>query len=110
VSWGLEVGLGPLTLPPQSPTSDFIAMLGKVFGDPSVDAVIASFVSPLAARDETLVRAVADAAATAGKTCVATFLGMRGVAAGSSSTGGVPTYPTPEDAVRALATVSRYAT
>jgi acyl-CoA synthetase (NDP forming)/RimJ/RimL family protein N-acetyltransferase len=110
VSWGLEVALGPLTVPPQSPAADFMAALGTVFADPSVDAVIASFVSPMAARDEALVRAVADAAATAGKTCVATFLGMRGVASGSSSTGGVPTYPTPEDAVRALATVSRYAT
>ena len=29
---------------------------------------------------------------------------------GTSSTGGVPAYPTPEDAVRALASVSRYAT
>jgi acyl-CoA synthetase (NDP forming)/RimJ/RimL family protein N-acetyltransferase len=110
ISWGLDVAHGPVTLAPQAPAEDFIAALSAVFATPSVDAVIASFMSPLVTPDETIVGAVADAAAVAGKPCVATFLGMRGVAAGTSSTGGVPTYSTPEDAVRALASVSRYAT
>ncbi len=110
VSWGLEVVHGPITLSPQATPDAFIGALSGVFADPSVDAVIASFMPPLVTRDETIVGAVADAAAVAGKTCVATFLGMRGVAPGTSSAGGVPTYPTPEDAVRALASVSRYAT
>ena len=109
VSWGLEVVHGPVTLTPQSPAPDFIGALSEVFADASVDSVVASFMPPLVAMDETIVGAVADAAAIAGKPCVATFLGMRGVAMGSTSTGGVPTYSTPEDAVRALASVSRYA-
>lgn len=109
VSWGLDITAGPVTLSPQSPVADFIASLGHVFADPSVDSVIASFMSPLFTPDEAVLGAVADAAAVAGKPCVATFLGMRGVAPGTSSTGGVPAYPTPEDAVRALASVSRYA-
>jgi acyl-CoA synthetase (NDP forming)/RimJ/RimL family protein N-acetyltransferase len=110
VSWGLDVVHGPLTLAPQATGEQFVAALSAVFADASVDAVVASFMPPLATRDETIVGAVADAAALAEKTCVATFLGMRGVAPGSSSTGGVPAYSTPEDAVRALASVSRYAT
>jgi acyl-CoA synthetase (NDP forming)/GNAT superfamily N-acetyltransferase len=110
VSWGLDVAHGPRTLSPQATPEQFVAALSDVFADSAVDAVIASFMPPLVTPSETIVRAVADAAAVAGKTCVATFLGMRGVAPGSSSTGGVPAYPTPEDAVRALASVSRYAT
>jgi acyl-CoA synthetase (NDP forming)/RimJ/RimL family protein N-acetyltransferase len=110
VSWGLDVAGPPVTLSSLAPAEDFITTLGQVFADPAVDAVIASFMSPLVTADETVLGAVADAAAIAGKPCVATFLGMRGVAPGTSSTGGVPTYPTPEDAVRALASVSRYAT
>ena len=110
VSWGLEVASGPRTLAPQATGDEFVAALSSTFADPSVDAVVASFMPPLVTRDETIIRAVADAAAIAEKTCVATFLGLRGVAPGSSSTGGVPAYPTPEDAVRALASVSRYAT
>jgi acyl-CoA synthetase (NDP forming)/GNAT superfamily N-acetyltransferase len=110
VSWGLDVAHGPRTLSPQATPEQFVAALSDVFADSAVDAVVASFMPPLVTPSETIVRAVADAAAVAGKTCVATFLGMRGVAPGSSSTGGVPAYPTPEDAVRALASVSRYAT
>ena len=110
VSWGLEVASGPRTLSPQATGEEFVAALSGMFADPAVDAVVASFMPPLVTPDETIIRAVADAAAIAEKTCVATFLGMRGVAPGSSSTGGVPAYPTPEDAVRALASVSRYAT
>ena len=44
---------------------------------------------------------------------VSTFLGMRGVPeqlrAGSAAGGSVPSYPTPEEAVRALAAATRYA-
>ena len=101
VSWGLEVASGPRTLAPQATGDEFVAALSSTFADPSVDAVVASFMPPLVTPDETIIRAVADAAAIAEKTCVATFLGLRGVAPGSTSTGGVPAYPTPEDAVRA---------
>jgi acyl-CoA synthetase (NDP forming) len=110
VSWGLDVAHGPVTLSPQASGEEFVAALSEAFAKGSVDAIVASFMPPLVAPDEAIVTAVADAAIIAGKTCVATFLGMRGVAPGSTSTGGVPAYPTPEDAVRALAAVSRYAT
>ncbi len=109
LSWGLDLVNGPVTLSPQASPEDFIEALAAVFADPSVESVVASFMRPLITSDETIVGAVADAAAIAGKTCVATFLDMRGVAPGSTSTGGIPTYSTPEDAVRALASVSRYA-
>ena len=63
--------------------------------------------------------ALAHAAGSSAKTVVSTFLGMRGLPVALRDTSGgssddapersVPSYPTPEDAVRALAAVTDYA-
>jgi acyl-CoA synthetase (NDP forming) len=69
--------------------------------------------------DEDVANALRSAAAEGDKTCLATFLGMRGVDDGASSvrgTGGegegaaraIPLYPLPEDAARALAAATKY--
>ncbi len=110
VSWGLEVASGPRTLAPQATGDEFVAALSGTFADPI--GRCGRGLLHAAARDSGRDDHPGSrrCAAIAEKTCVATFLGLRGVAPGSTSTGGVPAYPTPEDAVRALASVSRYAT
>jgi acyl-CoA synthetase (NDP forming)/RimJ/RimL family protein N-acetyltransferase len=97
---------------------------GEAFGtalqgavdDPDVDAVTVVFVPPLqrGAGDE-VARAVRSVAATSPKPVLSTFLGFEGVptalAAGGTDAparGSVPSYPSPERAVRALARAVRY--
>ncbi|HEY3632133.1 MAG TPA: GNAT family N-acetyltransferase [Jatrophihabitantaceae bacterium] len=83
--------------------------------DPDVDAVVAVFVPPLQdiAADE---YAVALQAAAGDKPVLSTFLGFEGIPQAlaqpgpyAPTRGSVPSYPTPERAVRALASVVRYA-
>jgi acyl-CoA synthetase (NDP forming)/RimJ/RimL family protein N-acetyltransferase len=95
----------------------FEAALRSAVDDPEVDAVTVVFVPPLlrAASDE-VAAAVRTIAATSTKPVLSTFLGFEGVpealAAGDSAAparGSVPSYPSPERAVRALARAVRYA-
>ncbi|WP_369056262.1 bifunctional acetate--CoA ligase family protein/GNAT family N-acetyltransferase [Kineococcus terrestris] len=129
VSWGLRVVHGPRSVHPEAGAEEFTDALRAAFADPEVDAVVASWVPPTAAVDAEVAAAVARTAAEGGKTCVTCFLGTRSVSAsrvggaGGGAGGGadgsegpgageghvVPSYPTPEDAVRALAAVVRYA-
>jgi acyl-CoA synthetase (NDP forming)/GNAT superfamily N-acetyltransferase len=92
------------------------AVLSAVQAD-DVDAVVAVFVPPLqhTAADEYAV-ALHAAAATGGKPVLSTFLGFEGIPQSlaqpgpyAPTRGAVPSYPTPERAVRALASVVRYA-
>jgi acyl-CoA synthetase (NDP forming)/RimJ/RimL family protein N-acetyltransferase len=96
----------------------FEAALRSAVEDPEVDAVTVVFVPPLqrAASDEVAV-AVRTIAATSEKPVLSTFLGFEGVpdalAAGDKDAparGSVPSYPSPERAVRALGRAVRYAT
>ncbi|MGG5258880.1 GNAT family N-acetyltransferase [Phycicoccus avicenniae] len=114
-SWGLTVAHGPVSLPSEASAEDFRAALDRAFEDPGVDSVVSCFIPPLATGDEQVAAAVREAAAASEKPCVATFLGLRGVDDGHSSlkgTGGetraIPVYAMPEDAVRALASATRY--
>jgi acyl-CoA synthetase (NDP forming)/L-amino acid N-acyltransferase YncA len=119
VSWGLQVVHGPTAVHPEAGAEEFTAALRNAFADPAVDAVVASWVPPTATVDVSVAAAVARTAAEGGKTCVTCFLGTRSVSASlagvlpgpSETTAGptVPSFPTPEDAVRALAAVVRYA-
>ncbi|MDO5738751.1 MAG: GNAT family N-acetyltransferase [Ornithinimicrobium sp.] len=104
-SWDLEVVHGPVTLHAEAVTEQIRATVEAALADPDVDSVIACFSPPVARIDPEVVQALGEAVAAAGKPCVATFLGMRGVTPGS----GVPAYPTPEDAVLALAAATNYA-
>jgi acyl-CoA synthetase (NDP forming) len=95
----------------------FEAALRSAVEDQDVDAVTVVFVPPLqrAAGDE-VARAVRSIAAASPKPVLSTFLGVEGVptalAAGdpdAPARGSVPSYPSPERAVRALGRAVRYA-
>ncbi len=110
---GLEVA-STRALGPDASPDDFAAALEEVFVDPGVDSVVALFIPPLRTRDTEVAEVLAAASAKARKTVVSTFLGMPGVpdtlrAADGDGRGSVPSYATPEDAIRALAAVTEYA-
>ena len=105
LSWNLRIGHGPVALPSTATVEQFTAALQAALADPEVDSLIACFIPPTVTADTDVVTAVEEAVAEHDKPCVATFLGMRGLAPG----GTLPTYPLPEDAVRALAEATRYA-
>ena len=81
------------------------------------DAVVAVFAPALATPGDDYARALAEVAATSRVPVLTTFLGTEGVPAplrrsgpgGEALPGSVPSYPTPERAVRALAAAARYA-
>ena len=117
-SWGLQVQHGPVDMASEATAEQFREALSSAFTDEDVDSVVVCFIPPLVTLDEAVVRALAEVASDSQKTCVATFLGMRGVtdvlspgqpAGVDAATYRVPAYPTPEDAVRALAAATRYA-
>ncbi len=114
LSWGLKVTHGPVSLLPQASAEEFAAALDAAFADPEVDSVVAAFIPPLVTQDEEVHAAVREVVAKHEKPCVATFLGMRGVGDGLSYVQGdvkrsVPAYSMPEDGIRALNAVTRYA-
>ena len=108
----LELAGEPRQLGADATAEDFRAALADVFADAGVDSVVALFIPPLVTRDEDVAVVLAEGARTSSKTVVASFLGMRGVPSAlraPDGRGSVPSYSTPEDAVRALAAVTRYA-
>jgi acyl-CoA synthetase (NDP forming)/RimJ/RimL family protein N-acetyltransferase len=110
---GLPVVHGPVAVPVLATAEEFSAALEKACADPDVDAVIAAFGPPIAARSSEVVAALAQAAAGSRPVVLACLLGMpaeaRAELAGHPGRfGPVPAYPTPEEAVRALAAVSGY--
>ncbi|MEW1953334.1 GNAT family N-acetyltransferase [Terrabacter sp. NPDC080008] len=114
LSWGLKVTHGPVSLQPQASAEEFAAALDAAFADPDVDSVVAAFIPPLVTQDEEVHAAVREVVAHYEKPCVATFLGMRGVGDGLSYEQAgvrrsVPAYSMPEDGIRALNAVTRYA-
>jgi len=94
----------------------FEQALAAVVADPGVDAVVVVFVPPLQRTSgEDVAVAVRTVSCGSPKPVLSTFLGFEGVpralaAAGESSPapGSVPSYPSPERAVRALARAVRY--
>jgi acyl-CoA synthetase (NDP forming) len=95
---------------------EFERALQGVVTDDAVDAVVVVFVPPLQPDSgEDVALALRRVAASAGKPVLSTFLGFEGVpgalaARGEASPapGSVPSYPSPERAVRALARAVRY--
>ncbi len=101
---GLEP-LPPVDLGPQAGPADFEGALEKAFADDGVDAVVTVFAPPVRGDQGPDVAAAIVGKAEAGtKPVVAAYLGERGLLHGT-----VPSYPAPEDAVRALAYAMRYA-
>jgi acyl-CoA synthetase (NDP forming)/GNAT superfamily N-acetyltransferase len=116
LSEGLEVTRGPVILSNEASADDVRDAMRSALADPEVDSVATCFVPPLIAWDADVVAAIREEAALCDKPVVATFLGMHGVvdsAVDPSSVAGqrgtIPAYTLPEDAVRALAAVTKYA-
>jgi acyl-CoA synthetase (NDP forming)/RimJ/RimL family protein N-acetyltransferase len=104
---GLVVPHGPASVAVTAGADQFVRALEDAVAD-DVDAVVAAFVSPVGTRAEDVAGAVASAARGSGRPVLACLLGMgavRDVPLGL----GVPTYSTPEEAVRALAAATTYA-
>ena len=101
----------------EATAEDFAAALDAVTGDPGVDALVVVFVPPLASTGEDVARVLATRIAGWGRPVVSTFLAMDGVPEqlrlagpdGTAARGSVPSYPSPERAVLALARAVRYA-
>jgi acyl-CoA synthetase (NDP forming) len=103
-----------VNLPSEATAEEFSEALTTAFQDPNVDAVLTCFIPPIVAHDEEVTEAVRSAARASDKTCVATFLGMRGVDYSTSMDEGgtgpaIPIYAMPEDAAYALAKATKYA-
>lgn len=103
VSWGLEVVHGPVALHPQADPDQFRTALTAAFAQNNVNAVVAAFIPPIATDADEVARVLSDVSSRHPIPVVVCFLGMSGVTAGA-----IPSYSTPEEAVRALATVERY--
>jgi acyl-CoA synthetase (NDP forming)/GNAT superfamily N-acetyltransferase len=115
---GLTVAGDPLDIGPDGTVADFVIALRVAVE--AADAVVAVFVPPLATSGLDYAQALAEvaiAAAEQGTPIVSTFLGTEGVPDalarigpdGTATRGSIPSYPTPERAVRALARAVRYA-
>jgi len=126
ITAGLVVGAEPVTVRSEPTIEEFREALERCYADGGVDAVVACFIPPLGAISPDVLYALSEVSAASGKTTVACLLGVRGVTSvegdvtkveanrGSPRAKGgparsLPAYPTPEDAVLALASVVRYA-
>ncbi|WP_235834061.1 bifunctional acetate--CoA ligase family protein/GNAT family N-acetyltransferase [Actinomadura logoneensis] len=117
VAHGLRVR-PPVDLGPLADADAYEAALATALRDENVDAVVALFTPPtIGGYDVRVPEKILRLAAGSSKPIVATYLGHKGMPAdlritapdGSAAAGSVPSYPAPEDAVRALAYVIRYA-
>ncbi len=113
---------GPAGLRPSEPVNlgadagpaDYRRVLPGLFA--GNDSVVAIYTPPIPGADDEVAAELRQAAERAGKPVVATFLGRGGMPAalrvtaeGEPGKGSIPSYPAPEEAVRALAHVVRYA-
>lgn len=112
---GLAVAGAPVTVHPEADAEECAVALREVYARDDVDAVVACFAPPVGGVDTDVASRLATAAAASDKTSVACFVGMHGVQealsapSASGETRVVPSYPSPEDAVRALVAAVRYA-
>ncbi|AXX28798.1 GNAT family N-acetyltransferase [Actinosynnema pretiosum subsp. pretiosum] len=126
---GLDLVGDPVDVGAQAGPEEFAGAVRTALADPDTDALVVVFAPPLAIPGTEYARAlraaVQDATAQAStaqdaveaKPIVSTFLAVEGVPAelavtgpdGAPGRGSVPSYPSPERAVLALARVTRYA-
>jgi acyl-CoA synthetase (NDP forming) len=99
----------PVDMIASATPEDFRATIEIAAAESAVDAVIAIFVPPLVTRADDVAAAIR-AADTCGKPLLAVFMAATdGERAELAGDGRVPVYGTPEEAVRALAHMVRYA-
>jgi acyl-CoA synthetase (NDP forming)/GNAT superfamily N-acetyltransferase len=108
-SWGLRVVGEPVSVRSEADAAEFDEALKRVYSRDDVDAVVASFIPPLQGATDDIQLALQRRADSSDRTTVACFIGPRLVGSPSGDLARVPAYPLPEDAVRALASVVRYA-
>ena len=102
----------PVDMLAAATADQYRAAVRAVAEDPAIDAVIAIFLPPLAARSEDVARAVAAATVDLGaaKPVLAVFVSAHGVPDLATADGRrVPAYPLPEPAAVALGHVARHA-
>jgi acyl-CoA synthetase (NDP forming)/RimJ/RimL family protein N-acetyltransferase len=107
-TWRLRVVRPPTVLSTVAAPDQFRAAAEAAFAAPDVDAVVAAFVPPLATHAAELAEMLSKVSADARQPLVACFLGMSGLRDELAVARAVPTYPSPEEAVRALAKVTHY--
>jgi acyl-CoA synthetase (NDP forming)/GNAT superfamily N-acetyltransferase len=113
---GLD-GVATVDVGPDADVPTFMAGVREAID--RADALVAVFAPALATPGDDYAQALAEIAATSRVPVLTTFLGTEGVPAplrrasddrpGEALRGSVPSYPTPERAVRALAAATRYA-
>ncbi len=100
--------LPPVDLGPDAGPAEFETALQAAFADDGTDAVVTVYApavrGDMAAMSAEVAAAIVRTAEGGGKPVVAAYLGEHGLLHGA-----VPSYPAPEDAVRALAYAARYA-
>ncbi|GAA3851800.1 bifunctional GNAT family N-acetyltransferase/acetate--CoA ligase family protein [Saccharothrix violaceirubra] len=114
---GLELVGVPVDVGAQADPEVFAGAVRDALRDTDADALVVVFVPPLAVPGAEFARALRAAVAGADKPIVSTFLAAEGVPdelavpgpGGAPGRGSVPSYPSPERAVLALARASRYA-
>ncbi|MEU8178440.1 GNAT family N-acetyltransferase [Microbispora hainanensis] len=113
---GLQPGV-PVNLGARAGAAEFAAALRSVL--PEVDAAVAIYMPPIPGDCREVAEALLEVAQESGKPVLATFQGALGMPVelrvtdgpgdDSPQRGSIPSYPAPEEAVRALAHVVRYA-
>ncbi|MBB5856707.1 GNAT family N-acetyltransferase [Amycolatopsis umgeniensis] len=116
---GLRLASDPVDVGPQASPEEFAAAVREALNSPETDALVVVFVPPLAIPGTAYARALREAVVEMDKNkpIVSTFLAVEGVPDelavlsedGVPTRGSVPSYPSPERAVNALARVVRYA-
>jgi len=106
---GLSAPSDSRVVPTGADPDELEAAVRSTLDDESVDAVLVVIAPPLPGVDVVYESAAAAAATGADKPVVAVFVGSTWSAAGPLREAGVPTFGTVEEAVAALARVSRYA-
>ncbi|RSM78399.1 GNAT family N-acetyltransferase [Amycolatopsis sp. WAC 01375] len=116
---GLRLAVDPVDVGPQASPEEFADAVREALNSPETDALVVVFVPPLAIPGTAYARALREAVVELDKNkpIVSTFLAVEGVPDelavlsddGVPTRGSVPSYPSPERAVNALARVVRYA-
>ncbi|HEY2203150.1 MAG TPA: GNAT family N-acetyltransferase [Pseudonocardia sp.] len=114
---GLQLAGPPSDVGTAASPERFAEAVSSAVHSDEVDALVAVFVPPVATPGARYAEALRTAATGAGKPVLSTFLAAEGVPAelavpgpdGQPGKGSVPSYPSPERAVAALARVLRYA-
>jgi acetyltransferase len=100
----------PVDIIGDAPAARYAAALRILLKDPGVDAVLAMYAPNALISSDEVARAVAEIAQHSDRTVLTSWLGLDAVAAARRlfAEAGIPTYDTPEEAVRAFLHIVRY--